>query len=241
MRPVTAPAEAEDRSGFFGRNLPRLNPTRWFGGRRDRSEEPPPTLLDAPAAPATNAAPVPSARADNPPPEPAFPRYTYRGPAAPAPGDRAAAQRLFAAGVAEQRAGRPQQAVDRYREAAGADPAFFDVHYNAAIAAFEAGDLPAALSASELALALQPAAAEARYNFALALDRAGHPVDAAVQLEKLLQQQPDAANAHLLLANLYAQQLRRPADARLHYRRVLELEPDHPQSAAIGRWLATAP
>jgi Flp pilus assembly protein TadD len=48
-------------------------------------------------------------------------------------------------------------------------------------------------------------------------------------------------NAHLTLANLYANRLGESAKARAHYRKVLELEPKHPESVAIRYWLAANP
>ena len=43
--------------------------------------------------------------------------------------------------------------------------------------------------------------------------------------------------AHLTLGSIYADQLKDPARARLHYRRVLDLEPSHPRGAEIRQWL----
>ncbi|MFN0067475.1 MAG: tetratricopeptide repeat protein, partial [Limisphaerales bacterium] len=239
---------AVEKPGFLQRLNParwdtaKLNPGRWFGDP-DKSpatnSAPAPRPAVTPLAPAMP--PVQVARAMPSPAASETSRYTYQSPPRPAPGDRAAAQALFTEGVAEQRSGRPAEALARYREAARLDPAFFDVHYNAAIAALAVGSLPAALSASEMALVVQPDSTDGRYNFALALERSGYLVDAAVELEKLVQQRPDSVNGHLLLGNLYADPLRRPADARDHYRRVLELNPNHPQAPAIRRWLAANP
>jgi tetratricopeptide (TPR) repeat protein len=97
------------------------------------------------------------------------------------------------------------------------------------------------LSAYERALSIKPTDANARFNFALALQKAGHPRDAANELETLLAAQPDEARAHLSLANLYAQELGQPARARPHYLQVLELQPRHPQAAAIRQWLNSHP
>jgi Tfp pilus assembly protein PilF len=90
-------------------------------------------------------------------------------------------------------------------------------------------------------LSLDPAATGARYNFALALQRAGYLRDAANELEDVTQRKPGDVNAHLTLANLYAQQLARNADARRHYLKVLELDPRHLQAAAIRNWIDQHP
>ena len=98
-----------------------------------------------------------------------------------------------------------------------------------------------ALDASEYALALNPNSRDARYNFALALRQGGFYLDAAEELERLLTRHPLDTRARLALANLYAQQLRQPARARLHYQRLLELDPRHPEAEAIRYWLAQHP
>jgi Tfp pilus assembly protein PilF len=79
---------------------------------------------------------------------------------------------------------------------------------------------------------------DARYNFALALKAAGYPVDAADQLNKILAAHADEVRAHLALANVSAQSLHDVAQARQHYLKVLELQPDNPQANDIRFWLS---
>lgn len=168
-------------------------------------------------------------------------RYVYLSPARPAPGDRRAALTAFDKGRQAQQAGRLREAIAAYEEAARLDPALFEARYNLGVAAQEAGELPRALSAYEHALSINPTALDARYNFALALRQAGFPRDAAEELEKVLAANPDEARAHFTLANLYAQHLHLTQPARTHYQKVLELQPGHPQAAAIRYWLAANP
>ena len=52
---------------------------------------------------------------------------------------------------------------------------------------------------------------------------------------------PDEVRAQLALGNLYAQQLRDPAQARRHYMKVLELDPHNPQATDIRFWLSANP
>jgi hypothetical protein len=71
-------------------------------------------------------------------------------------------------------------------------------------------------------------------------------IDAAQELEKLLagsSNEPSnhLAAAHLVLANLYADQLRQNQSARPHYAKVLELDPQNPQGTAIRYWLRDNP
>src|SRR5262249_8578816 len=140
-----------------------------------------------------------------------------------------------------QREGRPGDAITAYRIATQADPAYFDAHYNLGLAAYEARNWNLSLTAYETALAITPESVNARFNFALALKQAGYYRDAAAELDGVLKPKPNEARAPLPLANLCAQQLSDPAQAREHYLKLLELDPRHPQAAAIRSWLAMNP
>ena len=133
------------------------------------------------------------------------------------------------------------EAIVAYRSALRHDPAFFESYYNLGLAAMETGDLAQSLVAYEYALVIDPDSADARFNFALALQKARFPRDAADELERLLAGHPDEARAHLTLANVCARELAEPQRAREHYLRVLQLNPKHPQAAAIGYWLMGNP
>lgn len=170
-----------------------------------------------------------------------FPRYAYRSPDRPSPGDKSAAEQAFASGVQEQQAKRLPQAIQSYRRAAQLDPAFFDAHYNLGLAATQNGNLPLALAAYETALAIEPESLDARYNFGLVLKQAGYVFDAVTQFEKILAKYPNDGRAHLALGNLYAQQLQDPARAREHYMAVLSIAPQSPQAGAIRYWLTDHP
>jgi Flp pilus assembly protein TadD len=71
--------------------------------------------------------------------------------------------------------------------------------------------------------------------------RANYPADAALHLERLIALEPNDVAAHFTLAGIYARQLAQPAKARVQYLRTLELNPKHPQEAAIRVWLANHP
>jgi tetratricopeptide (TPR) repeat protein len=203
-------------------------------------------LTAAPAAPPTAQPAAPPVQTNAsapppPPPPPTFARYRYLSPPAPAPGDRAAAERAFAQGRQLQLAGRLNEAAAAYRQAAEADPTYFEAHFNLGLVLFELRNHRQSLAAWEHALALRPDSTDARYNFALALKAADYPRDAAAELERILTQNTNETRAHLVLGNLYAGPLRDPARARAHYLRVLELDPRHSQAAAIRFWLAQNP
>jgi Flp pilus assembly protein TadD len=226
--PQSSPAP-EPKRGFFS----RLNP---FGGK------PQPATNGASRVVVVNPeAALPSAPAEPLNGRPVFPRYKYISPAPPAAGNRAISDRSLQQALAAQRAGRTVEANAAYVAALAADPSYFEAQYNAALLSFQNGDMARALAGWETALALQPDSLAARYSFALALKQAGHAQDAALELEKVLEAKPDDARTHLALGNLYAQQLLEPEKARLHYKRLLELDPRNSQGAAIRFWLAANP
>jgi tetratricopeptide (TPR) repeat protein len=177
---------------------------------------------------------------------PRVPRYNYVSPAKPAEGNRAQAERYFAQAAEAQHERRLQDAVRLYREATQADPSFFEAQSNLGLAAFDLGDMTQALLAYEIALAIKPDSFSARFKFALALIKANYIMDAAQELEHLLSASPDEtpqhlAMVHLTLANLYADQFHRPAAARPHYAKVLELDPQNSQATVIRYWLRDHP
>jgi tetratricopeptide (TPR) repeat protein len=191
----------------------------------------------ASVTPPANAAPVKLV----PPAPPAFPRYLYHSPPAPKAGDRKAAARAFAAAQQSEQNQDFAPAMNSYRKAAGLDPAWFEAQYNYAVLAYRLHDFNHSLAACEMALALQPDSADARYNFALALKSAGYATDAVNELKKIVAANPDEARAQLALGNLYAQQMRDPAQARQHYLKWLELDPQDPQATNIRFWLSANP
>jgi tetratricopeptide (TPR) repeat protein len=229
---------AETNPGFFQ----RINPVTWFRPKPKPSAAPTPL----PRTPAVMTATAPTNEVRRPTSAevqraaaPPRPRYAYRAPSAPAPGQRRRAEPHFIRGVEEQRRKRLGAAIAAYQEAIVLDPAYFEAHYNLGLSAYNAGDLPLALRAYETALALNPGSRDARYNLALALQQASYLDDAVDELQRSVAAEPADTRAHLALANLYAQQLEQPRLARPHYAIVLEQQPDHPQAAAIRSWLGS--
>ncbi len=229
------PPAVDDKKkpGFFS----RLNP---FGGK------PKPATNDAPRP----AAPRAIALTDNAPTtvnlggvnsKPLFPRYSYSLLARPAAGNRANAERALQEALAAQRAGQTNEAARDYQSAIAADPSYFDAQDKAALLAFQSGDMKRALLGWETALALESDSLNTRFSFALALKQANYPYDAANELEKIIEAKPSDARAHLVLGNLFAQQLGDREKARAHYLKVLKLAPRDPQAAAIRFWLAANP
>jgi tetratricopeptide (TPR) repeat protein len=168
-------------------------------------------------------------------------RYRYHSPAPPTPGNRAEAERAFTQGVRAQEAKRTSEAVTAFSRAVQLDSSYFEARYNLGLAQYALRDYDSALATWEYALATKPESTEARYNFALTLKSGGYALDSAAELERIVASSPNDVRAHLVLGNLYAEQLQSPAKARPHYQRVLDLEPRHPQSAAIRYWMVANP
>ena len=198
-----------------------------------------PGNAEANAQPVTKPAVVPAAKPiEVVTPAPVFARYNYFSPRKPAAGDRSAATGAFTKARLFEQDEKWPDALSWYQSAAGLDPAWFEAQYNTGVLAHRLRNFTIALPRYEMALAVQPDSADARYNFALALKAAGYAPDAAEQLRKILAANPGEVRAHLALANICAQSLRDNAQARPHYLKVLELEPNNPQAADIRFWLS---
>jgi tetratricopeptide (TPR) repeat protein len=168
-------------------------------------------------------------------------RYNYLSPPKPTAGDRRAASGAFTKARVLEQDEQWTDALRWYQSAAELDPSWFEAQYNTGVLAHKLRNYPLALPSYENALAIQPDSADARYNFALALKAAGHAPDAADELKKLLAVNPSEVRAHLALANICAQSLHDITEARTHYLKVLELEPDNAQAADIRFWLSANP
>jgi len=244
----------------------RLNPVHWFHSSASKKpyDENGVTPLPPPGSDeAVNPAPQPATKAGPQAGSPArtsappvaatkpvkvaqsapatFPRYAYRSPSKPEPGDRRTATGMFTRAREFEQASRWLDAMKAYQQAAETDPDWFEAQYNFGVLSYRLRNFRQALAAYEMALAIQPDSVDARYNFALALRSAGYAPDAARELEKILQANPNEVRAHLALGNLYAQQLHDVARAREHYLRVLALDPANPQATDIQFWLASNP
>lgn len=237
LEPVN-PVRATEPAKTTG-TLSKLNPVSWFK-KKPKATTP---VTDLPKTqPSISATQVPVEAVVKPvETQPVFPRFKYRPLSRPRDGDRAEAEPFFTKGVQAQKDRRLADALEAYRQALKADPAYFEANYNMALASRDAGDLSASLVAYEKALAIMPESVNARYNFAFTLQEAGYFQDAANELEKLLGQNPNETRAHLLLGNLAATRLNRPILAREQYLKVLDEQPQHPQATQIRYWLAGHP
>jgi tetratricopeptide (TPR) repeat protein len=199
----------------------------------------------------TGLTPLPPSSGSTPPAEtkpvilqpaaPSFPRYLYLSPRKPAAGKRKEASVAFARAQGFEQSSDWADAMQAYQQAAALDPGWFEAQYNYGVLAYRLRDFSAALPAYEYALAIQPDSANARYNFALALKAAGYAQDAVNELKRVAAASPGEVRAQLALGNLYAQQMRDPARARVYYLKVLELDPRNPQANDIRFWLSANP
>ena len=234
------PADAKPPKRSF---FQRINPINLFTRDGKPSTDSAPLLASTATRQtdqATVSLPVPGTPVAQPEPQ-KFPRYTYRSPEKPLPGDRDLAQRAFSQGVQDQRARRFPEAIQDYRRAAQLDPSYYDAHYNLGLAASQNGSLALALAAYETALAIEPDSLDARYNFGLVLKQSGYVLDAVAEFDRILAKYPNDARTHLALGNVYAQQLADPAKAREQYLVVLTVAPQSPQASAIRYWLNDHP
>jgi len=248
--------------------LYRLNPAHWFRASTpqkqydengvtplpppgsDEAVNPPPLLPPKAGPPSgsatrTGAPPVVAAGPANvarpAPSPPSFPHYAYQSPQQPKAGDRRTATGLFTRARESEQGGHWLDAMKGYQQAAETDPSWFEAQYNFGVLSYRLRNFQPALAADEMALAIRPDSVDARYNFALALRAAGYVPDAVNELEKIVKANPGEARAHLVLGNLYAQQLHDTSRARQHYLKVLELDPANPQATDIQFWLSSNP
>ena len=240
----TEPAVPEETEKPKRKWTDSLNPARWFGGRKKdktdgqiswKSSTPLPTIPAAkPVAPAsTNATRVVNVL----PTAVAYPRYAYLHPALPKAGDRQVAKTYFDDGAKAQKSKEWQRAKAAYLQATKSDPAWFEARFKLGQAAYYTGETSLALQSFENALSIDPNDGPARFNFAMSLVQGTYYADAAKELETFLQFDPNNIQAHLEAANLYAEKLYDVAKAAIHYKRVIGLNPEHPQAVNIRYWL----
>ncbi len=129
------------------------------------------------------------------------------------------------------------RAIYHYKRAVENNPGLVNAYYNLGVAYQQQGDATRAADAYREALKRNPRMSNARYNLALIQYRRDQTDPAIDQLNKLLERDPDYAGAHYLLGMLRAAQPGREAEARQHYRRYLDLEPNGRLADQARRWL----
>lgn len=229
-------------------------PPAEVGGVRPPATNRPPVQVNVPPVTPTNRPPVKVAKATVPkthtPPGTAtktevpavagVARYRYVKPQRPVPGaveDPESLKRMFDAAFHHHRINELDKAIAGYRNVLAVNPAYQQAYVNIALAMQVQGEVAEALPVYEQALAINPLSKVTRHGFASALSRSEYYVDAAQEFHKLLEVYKDDLSAHLALGGLYSDHLKNPDKAEVHFRKVLELSPQHPQAASIRQWL----
>ena len=171
---------------------------------------------------------------------PGVARYQYVKPKRPAPGavvDPAGLTKMFEAALHQHKINELDGAIAGYRKVLQVNPAYQQAYVNIALALQVQGEVEEALPVYEQALAINPLSKVTRHGFATALSRSEYYVDAAMEFHELLELYKDDLSAHLALGGLYSDHLKDSGKAVVHFKKVLELSPQHPQAAAIRQWL----
>jgi tetratricopeptide (TPR) repeat protein len=142
------------------------------------------------------------------------------------------AEEWFDRGVAFERSDQLVDAVQAYQAAVGARSDFPEAWFNLGNLLRDAGLLDDAERAFRTALRHRPRLAEGWYNLADLLQEQGEREAAITSLQLAVTADPDYADAHYNLA-LCLHWAGRPAEARPHWRRYLELDDR-------GAWAETA-
>ena len=167
-------------------------------------------------------------------------RYRYVKPKRPEPGavvDPVGLTKMFETALHQHRINELDAAIDGYRKVLQVNPAYQQAYVNIALALQVQGEVKQALPVYEKALAINPFSKVTRYGFATALSRSEYYVDAAKEFHGLLDLYKNDLSAHLALGGLYSDHLKDPDKASVHFRKVLELSPQHPQATGIRQWL----
>mgnify|MGYP001288283910 CR=1 FL=1 len=171
---------------------------------------------------------------------PGVARYQYVKPKRPVPGtieDPKRLKSIFDQAFHRHRLQELDEAIAGYRKVLEENPAHQQAYVNIALAMQVRGKVKESLPIYEKALAINPLSKVTRHGFASALNRSEYYVDAAREFHKLLEVYQDYVPAHLGLAVIYSEHLKVPEQAEGHYRRILELNPQHPEAANIRQWL----
>ena len=211
----------------------------------------PPVEVTAPPVTPTNRPPVKIAKTTVTQPSvapektevkavPGVVRYRYVKPKRPEPGavvDPEGLTKMFEKALHQHRINELDAAIDGYRKVLQVNPAYQQAYVNIALALQVQGEVKQALPVYEKALAINPFSKVTRHGFASALSRSEYYVDAAKEFHGLLDLYKNDLSAHLALGGLYSDHLKDPDKASVHFRKVLELSPQHPQATGIRQWL----
>ena len=129
-------------------------------------------------------------------------------------------------GVAYDKLGRYQEAIESYKQAIRIEPDYADAHNNLGITYGKLGRWQDAIESYKQAIRIEPDYAEAHYNLGFAYDELGLYQDAIESYKQAIRIKPDLAEAHYNLGVAYGK-LGRYQDALESYKQAIRIEPDY--------------
>jgi len=128
-------------------------------------------------------------------------------------------------GIALQKAGRLDEAVEEYHVALGFEPSSAKAHYNLASVLMAQDKIDEAAEDFATALRFDPEAIDYRYHYAYALERLGRDDEARLQYEAAVRSKPKSATYHYGYA-VHLERTHRLDEAIAQFRQTLRLKPD---------------
>jgi Flp pilus assembly protein TadD len=128
-------------------------------------------------------------------------------------------------GIALQKAGRLDEAVQEYHVALGFEPSSAKAHYNLANVLMAQDKIDEAVEHFATALRFDPEAGDYRYHYAYALERLGRDDEARLQYEAAVRSKPKSATYHYGFA-VHLLRTHRLDEAVAQFRQGLRLKPD---------------
>jgi tetratricopeptide (TPR) repeat protein len=137
----------------------------------------------------------------------------------------------FHRGVAHQKGGKPERAVDDYTVAISLFPSYYDAFFGRGTAYEILGLYDQAIADYSVAISLRPASYEAYTNRGLAYKKTGRREESIADLNRAIALSSSAAKAYLNLGVLYFEE-GRIADAVGHFSRAIAADPADPEAYA---------
>lgn len=136
------------------------------------------------------------------------------------------ASQKFEQALALHRAGKLEQAITAYRQAADQNPGHLGALVNQGIALKQVGRINEAIAAYDQALEVAPDFADGYFNLAIVLDAVGRRGEAETAYRRAIALKPGLAPAHANLGNTLRES-GQPEAAVDSYQQAIALKPDH--------------
>ena len=132
-------------------------------------------------------------------------------------------------GVAYDKLGRYQEAIESYKQAIRIEPDYADAHNNLGITYGKLGRWQDAIESYKQAIRIEPDYAEAHYNLGFAYDELGLYQDAIESYKQAIRIKSDLAESHFNLGVAY-DRLGRSQDAIEAYKQTIRIKPDYAEA-----------